>query len=58
MRSIGMNVVEASLRQRQSARGAATTALNRKEIVDAALFGAGVPGGPLSPALKDPGRSM
>jgi peptide/nickel transport system substrate-binding protein len=28
-------------------------AVNRDEIVAAALFGAGVPGGPLSPALKD-----
>jgi peptide/nickel transport system substrate-binding protein len=33
-------------------REAVNYAINRKEIVDAALFGAGVPGGPLSPALK------
>lgn len=33
-------------------REALNTALNREEIVEAALFGAGVPGGPLSPALK------
>jgi len=34
-------------------REALNYALNRAEIVQAALFGAGVPGGPLSPALKD-----
>lgn len=34
-------------------RQALNYALNRAEIVQAALFGAGVPGGPLSPALKD-----
>jgi peptide/nickel transport system substrate-binding protein len=34
-------------------REAVNTALNRDEIIQAALFGAGVPGGPLSPALKD-----
>ncbi|MGQ0662166.1 MAG: ABC transporter substrate-binding protein [Pseudomonadota bacterium] len=34
-------------------REAVNLALNRPEIVQAALFGAGVPGGPLSPALKD-----
>ena len=34
-------------------REAVNYALNRDEIVAAALFGAGVPGGPLSPALKD-----
>ena len=34
-------------------REAVNYALNRQEIVQAALFGAGVPGGPLSPALKD-----
>jgi peptide/nickel transport system substrate-binding protein len=34
-------------------REALNYALNRQEIVQAALFGAGVPGGPLSPALKD-----
>ena len=33
-------------------REAVNYAINRQEIVDAALFGAGVPGGPLSPALK------
>ena len=34
-------------------RQAVNYALNRQEIIAAALFGAGVPGGPLSPALKD-----
>ena len=34
-------------------REAVNYALNRGEIITAALFGAGVPGGPLSPALKD-----
>ncbi|MBM6593329.1 ABC transporter substrate-binding protein [Microvirga pudoricolor] len=34
-------------------REAVNYAINRQEIVDAALFGAGVPGGPLSPALKN-----
>lgn len=34
-------------------REAANYALNRAEIVQAAQFGKGVPGGPLSPALKD-----
>ena len=34
-------------------REAVNYALNRQEIITAALFGAGVPGGPLSPALKD-----
>ena len=34
-------------------REAVNYALNRGEIITAALFGAGVPGGPLSPALTD-----
>jgi peptide/nickel transport system substrate-binding protein len=34
-------------------REAANYAINRAEIVQAALFGAGVPGGPLSPALTE-----
>lgn len=34
-------------------REAVNYAVNRDEIIAAALFGAGVPGGPLSPALKD-----
>jgi peptide/nickel transport system substrate-binding protein len=32
-------------------REALNTAIDRKEIIDAALFGAGVPAGPLSPAM-------
>ncbi len=34
-------------------RQAVNYALDRQQIIVAALFGAGVPGGPLSPALKD-----
>jgi peptide/nickel transport system substrate-binding protein len=34
-------------------REAVNMLLNRQDIIDGALFGAGVPGGPLSPALKD-----
>ncbi|WP_342359134.1 ABC transporter substrate-binding protein [Terrarubrum flagellatum] len=34
-------------------REAVNYGINRAEIVQAALFGAGVPGGPLSPALKE-----
>jgi peptide/nickel transport system substrate-binding protein len=34
-------------------REAVNYAINRQELIAAALFGAGVPGGPLSPALKD-----
>jgi peptide/nickel transport system substrate-binding protein len=48
---IGMNVSKAPF-DNPKVREAVNYALNRKEIVDAALFGAGVPGGPLSPALK------
>jgi peptide/nickel transport system substrate-binding protein len=33
-------------------REAVNYAINRDEVIQAALFGAGVPGGPLSPALK------
>jgi peptide/nickel transport system substrate-binding protein len=46
-----MNVSKAPF-DNPKVREAVNYALNRKEIVDAALFGAGVPGGPLSPALK------
>jgi peptide/nickel transport system substrate-binding protein len=34
-------------------REAVNYALDRQQMIDAALFGAGVPAGPLSPALKD-----
>lgn len=48
---IGMNVSKPPF-DNPKVREAVNYAINRKEIVDAALFGAGVPGGPLSPALK------
>ncbi|WP_230530140.1 ABC transporter substrate-binding protein [Microvirga roseola] len=48
---IGMNVSKPPF-DNPKVREALNYALNRQEIVDAALFGAGVPGGPLSPALK------
>ncbi|MBZ6078511.1 ABC transporter substrate-binding protein [Microvirga puerhi] len=48
---IGMNVSKAPF-DNPKVREAVNYAINRQEIVDAALFGAGVPGGPLSPALK------
>ncbi len=49
---IGFNTSKAPF-DNPKVRAAINTALNRAEIVQAALFGAGVPGGPLSPALKD-----
>lgn len=48
---IGMNVSKPPF-DNPKVREAVNYAINRKEIVEAALFGAGVPGGPLSPALK------
>jgi len=48
---VGMNVSKPPF-DNAKVREALNYALNRKEIVDAALFGAGQPGGPLSPALK------
>ena len=48
---VGMNVSKPPF-DNPKVREAVNYAINRKEIVDAALFGAGVPGGPLSPALK------
>lgn len=48
---IGMNVSKPPF-DNAKVREAVNYAINRQEIVDAALFGAGVPGGPLSPALK------
>lgn len=49
---VGMNVSRAPF-DNPKVREALNLALNRQEIVQAALFGAGVPGGPLSPALRD-----
>ncbi len=49
---VGMNVSKPPF-DNPKVREALNHALNRQEIVQAALFGAGVPGGPLSPALKD-----
>jgi peptide/nickel transport system substrate-binding protein len=49
---VGMNVSKPPF-DNPKVREALNYALNRGEIVQAALFGAGVPGGPLSPALKD-----
>jgi peptide/nickel transport system substrate-binding protein len=48
---VGMNVSKPPF-DNPKVREAVNYAINRKEIVEAALFGAGVPGGPLSPALK------
>ncbi|MXQ11400.1 ABC transporter substrate-binding protein [Microvirga makkahensis] len=48
---IGLNVSKPPF-DNPKVREAVNYAINRQEIVDAALFGAGVPGGPLSPALK------
>ncbi|HEV2557933.1 MAG TPA: ABC transporter substrate-binding protein [Microvirga sp.] len=48
---IGMNVSKPPF-DNPKVREAVNTALNRQEMVEAALFGAGVPAGPLSPALK------
>jgi peptide/nickel transport system substrate-binding protein len=48
---IGLNVSKAPF-DNAKVREAVNYAINRQEIIDAALFGAGVPGGPLSPALK------
>jgi len=49
---IGMNTSKPPF-DNVKVREALNYALDRAEIVQAALFGAGVPGGPLSPALKD-----
>lgn len=49
---VGMNTARPPF-DNAKVREALNYALNRQEIVQAALFGAGVPGGPLSPALKD-----
>jgi len=49
---IGMNASKPPF-DNPKVREALNYALDRSEIVQAALFGAGEPGGPLSPALKD-----
>ena len=49
---VGMNMSKPPF-DNPKVREALNYAINRGEIVEAALFGAGVPGGPLSPALKD-----
>jgi peptide/nickel transport system substrate-binding protein len=49
---VGMNTSKPPF-DNAKVREALNYALNRAEIVQAALFGAGVAGGPLSPALKD-----
>ncbi len=48
---VGMNVSKPPF-DNPKVREALNYAVNRQEIVDAAQYGAGVPGGPLSPALK------
>lgn len=47
---LGMNTTRPPL-DKAAVRQAINTLLNRQEIIDGALFGAGVPAGPLSPAL-------
>ena len=49
---VGMNTSKPPF-DNAKVREALNYGLDRAEIVQAALFGAGVPGGPLSPALKD-----
>lgn len=49
---VGMNTTRGPLGDAR-VREAVNLLLNRQEIIDGALFGAGVPGGPLSPALKE-----
>jgi peptide/nickel transport system substrate-binding protein len=49
---IGMNTTVAPFNN-PKAREAANYAIDREKLVQAAYFGRGVPGGPLSPALKD-----
>ena len=49
---IGMNTSKPPF-DNAKVREAFNYALDRQEIITAALFGAGVPAGPLSPALKD-----
>ncbi len=49
---VGMNVTSGPLGDPR-VREAVNMLLDRQEIIDGALFGAGVPGGPLSPALVE-----
>ncbi|CAN5293213.1 ABC transporter substrate-binding protein [soil metagenome] len=49
---IGMNAAKPPF-DNAKVREAVNYALNRDQIIQAALFGAGVPAGPLSPALKE-----
>lgn len=49
---LGMNVSREPFTDPRIRR-AVSMLLDRQEIIDGALFGAGVPGGPLSPALTD-----
>jgi peptide/nickel transport system substrate-binding protein len=49
---IGMNVSKPPFNN-EKVREALNYALNRQEIIDGALFGKGVPAGPLSPVLKE-----
>jgi peptide/nickel transport system substrate-binding protein len=49
---VGMNVTRGPLGDAR-VREAVNMLLDRQEIIDGALFGSGVPGGPLSPALVD-----
>jgi len=49
---VGMNASRAPLNDPR-VREAVNMLLDRQEIIDGALFGSGVPGGPLSPALED-----
>jgi peptide/nickel transport system substrate-binding protein len=49
---LGMNTTRPPF-DKPEVREAVNTLLNRQEIIDGALFGAGVPAGPLSPALAN-----
>jgi peptide/nickel transport system substrate-binding protein len=49
---VGMNVTRGPLGD-ERVRRAVNLLLDRQEIIDGALFGAGVPGGPVSPALTE-----